>query len=884
MWCPGIPGSGKTTRTSLVVDHLADFQKINGNVGIAYVYCSYRDQEQQTAVNLVGAMLRQLLVKRIEKEGDMLPEVLSLYKRHSPEQTRPLLGQLIDLLVKLVPVHERVYLIIDALDECCTSNGARKAVIDLLRLLCDTTTRCSVFVTSRMSHVFEDGLGIKDCLRLNVTWDASDVRKFVRSYIKKHWPVAQALEDDWSLQEEIVQDLVGENNGVFLLVALQCSLLSTYKRIGDVRLYAKRVPRSLHGIYKKITDRIKISQSPQNVATAFEILYWVSNAKRPLTIAELQCALSLKVGSSKLDSWNFIPVNDMIELCDSLITVERATGVIGLVHYTAKEYLLSACHVFSPSLPVSVALKCLSCLSLEECRRGPCASDSELESRLRSIPLLEYAAKYWGNHMKDSRATEPLEPALRLLQDKSLLVSTWQIMHIPGARYPNYSQTYPQWASGLQLAAYFDLEWLVHRLANCGADIEIEDEYYGRPLHAAAVGGSLDVCHLLIQKGVDVNARGGRLDSALQAAASAGHNRVVQLLLDANADPNAQGGLYTTPLQAASLKGHFRIVQMLLQQGATVDAQTSSGRAALHCAAMHGHLRIVKLLLQRGANVNSRDNDNGRTALSWAAWNGHRGTVDLLFAWNADIDVVDDQSSTALHLALERHHEEIVQDLLDKGAKFDVVDASNRTQTQIALASMEKINTKEFEIHDHLTRALDRGSQAHVSVLRRKPEHQLHKVSLIIHVLLLRMVLIVRQAKFEFVLKKAFTLDDASAVDVRRNLIRERQALQNLNHPNVVKYVKYEEDEDHDQAFLYTEYCDGGSLSKYCGRKPQPLNSYTAWCIVFDLAAALAYCHHGLHMDEGGSFSLKHKWQTLLHRDIKPANSKFLYPAGLLHS
>ena len=145
-------------------------------------------------------------------------------------------------------------------------------------------------------------------------------------------------------------------------------------------------------------------------------------------------------------------------------------------------------------------------------------------------------------------------------------------------------------------------------------------------------------------------------------------------------------------------------------------------------------------------------------------------------------------------------------------------------------------------------------------------------------------MLTVCQADFELVLRKAFFLDHASAVDIKRNLIRERQALQNLNHPNVVKYVKYEEDKEHDQAFLYTEYCEGGSLSSYCGKKSPSLNLHTTWSIVYDLAAALAYCHHGLHLDEGGSFSLKHKWQTLLHRDIKPANSKFFRFGGLFHS
>ena len=718
-----------------MVDHLANIQKSNDKVGIAYVYCSYQDQDQQTAVNLVGAMLRQLLVERIEKDGDMLPEVLSIYQRHSPGQTRPLLGDLADLLKKQLAVHERVYLIIDALDECSKGNGTRGTIIDLLKTLRDISKRCSLFVTSRKAPYLEDELGINGCLRLDVRWETADLWNFVCSDIRKYWRTAKELERDSSLKNEIVGDLVENTNGVLLQVALQCSLLSTCTSSRQLRSLLDRPLTSLHDIYNKFINNIDL-QHHQDRGIAYEILYWVAHAKRPLTTAELQCALSLKMKGSKPYSRKSILENDMFNDRDSLITVERATGIVGLVHYSAKEYLLSASHLFTADYPRCVALKCLMCLSLEDCRRGPCASDSDLESRLQRIPLLGYAAKYWSDHVKDCRDLEPLERALKLLQDKRLLGTTWQIMHIPSVRYPNYSQTYPQWASGLQLAALFDLKELVPRLVDCGMDIENQDDFYGRPLHAAAANGSLDVCRLLVQKGVDVNARGGRLDSALQAAASAGHDKVVDLLLKAKADPNAQGGLYTTSLQAASLHGHFLIAQLLLQRGATVDTQILSGRTALHCAAMHGHLRIVDLLLQRGANVNARDNDTGRTALSWAVWYGHRDTVHFLFAWNADIDAVDHQNSTALHLALERHHEAIVQDLLAKGAKFDVIDTSDKTQLDIALASIEKINTGEFEIHDKLTKGLDQGSQANVSVLRRMPKYQLHKVGLIFFVTL----------------------------------------------------------------------------------------------------------------------------------------------------
>ena len=331
--------------------------------------------------------------------------------------------------------------------------------------------------------------------------------------------------------------------------------------------------------------------------------------------------------------------------------------------------------------------------------------------------------------MKHDQVGGTTAAAVNLVQDEDLLASAVQIMHLSSIRYPAYSQSYPRGVSGLQLAAYFGLETLVLSLLDCGLDFDkVNDNYYGHPLQAAAVGGSLNVCRLLVDKGADVNARGGRFDTALQAAADGGHALVTHFLLEHGADPNAQGGPAATSLEAASLKGHIQIVGELLKRGATVNTHNASGRTALHCASMHGHRDIVKLLLDNGAEIGSRDNGHGRTALSWAAWNGHSEIVDLLLLNLANIDAVDHQNSTALHLALERHHESTVQILLDKGAKFDVVNASNKTQIQIALASIEKISPIEFEIDHQLSRALDRGSQATVSVLRRKEEFRKHKV------------------------------------------------------------------------------------------------------------------------------------------------------------
>jgi serine/threonine protein kinase len=57
-----------------------------------------------------------------------------------------------------------------------------------------------------------------------------------------------------------------------------------------------------------------------------------------------------------------------------------------------------------------------------------------------------------------------------------------------------------------------------------------------------------------------------------------------------------------------------------------------------------------------------------------------------------------------------------------------------------------------------------------------------------------------------------------------------------------------------------------------------------AWSIVYQLSAALAYCHHGIIRTQSGSILREEKdreenvWVPVLHRDIKPENGKFSEP------
>ena len=724
LWCPGIPGSGKTTITSVVVDCLSNIYR-HDNVGIAFVYCNYQDQSSQTVTNIIGALLKQFLEKDFEQSGAISNDVLNLYRKHKSRYSHPSLEELTTLLYAQISAYDRTFIVVDALDECPQASGAREMLLDVLRYLRKPEMKSSLFVTSRFHSGIEAEFEGHE--KLEIAADSNDVKTYVQFMVQRHHRLTRFVDGNPVLQDMIVQTLTEKAQGMFLLVKLQMESISASATLRQLRNSLNRLPTSFDDLYSEMMHNIQ-EQGKDDRELAYQILFWISHARRPLKIQELQCALAMEWGSTEFDIDALPDKSFMLDVCGALVTVERSSNIIRLVHYTAQEYFERSKGVHFPKAEGAMALTCLTCLYLDDFRRGPCPDDGELERRVESMPLLEYAAKHWGSHMRPHSSEETINAAMALLSHEKALASAIQIMHASSVRYPNYSQRYPQHVTGLHLAAYFNLEELTAVLLKNGADHEQSNEYYGRPLQAASLGGSENICQLLLISGAKVNALGGRHETALQAAALAGHASVAHFLLKNDADPNATSGRCVTPLQAASFKGYVNIVKMLLEAGAAVNAQFKGGPNALHYAAMHGHAVITETLLKNGANIDSRDGDNGRTALLWAAWNGRSTIVQCLLDSGANIDAVDHQDSTALHLALERHHHPTVQILLDKGAKFDVVNTSNKTQVQLALASIEKINPVEFELDERLSKALELASQAEVKVLRRKAEVQVTQV------------------------------------------------------------------------------------------------------------------------------------------------------------
>jgi hypothetical protein len=89
LFCPGIPGAGKTMIAAIAIDHLLKVM-LTGVVGVAYVYCNYKAQTDQNAAGLLAAILKQL----VQARRSIAEPVELLHKQHADRGTKPSLEEI----------------------------------------------------------------------------------------------------------------------------------------------------------------------------------------------------------------------------------------------------------------------------------------------------------------------------------------------------------------------------------------------------------------------------------------------------------------------------------------------------------------------------------------------------------------------------------------------------------------------------------------------------------------------------------------------------------------------------------------------------------------------------------------------------------------------
>jgi hypothetical protein len=272
---------------------------------------------------------------------------------------------------------------------------------------------------------------------------------------------------------------------------------------GDLKIALNNLPRGKQGLdntYEQAIERIQ-GQEADFKKLAIQVLSWFVYAKRPLCGPELQHAPGVKTNNtSELDN-DFLPeLEDLISICAGLVTVDKESNVIRLVHYTTREYFKRTQKVWFPKAESDITTICVTHLSFSVFESGSCQADNEFKKRLGSHQLYDYAAHNWGNHAREAltlcqEAIDFLESELKVEAASQALLA---IERYPG--YSEYSQEFPRQMRGLHLAAYFGLKDAIIDLLEM-YDLKFEDSYNRTPLLWAAESRHEVVVKLLLKKG-----------------------------------------------------------------------------------------------------------------------------------------------------------------------------------------------------------------------------------------------------------------------------------------------------------------------------------------------------------------------------------------------
>jgi ankyrin repeat protein len=677
LFCPGIPGAGKTMITSIVINDLYIKFQNDASVGIAYIYFNFRRQQEQKPPDLLASLLKQLI-----QEQPFMPEhVKSLYERHKNKRTRPSFDEISKALDFIVADYSRAFIIIDALDEYQISDGGRERFLAKLFDL-QARTGANLFATSRLiPETVKEFEGRST--RLEIRASNNDLQRYLDGHMLK---LPSFVSRNADLQKDIKTAIINAVDGMyvpscylsvpnrlklvrFLLAQLHLDSLIGKRSPKAIRIVLEKLPEGSEAYdhaYNEAMERIE-GQVADSQELAKQVLAWIICARRPLTTLELRHAIALEIDESKIDEENLPEIEDMVSVCAGLVTVDEQSEIIRLVHYTTQEYFERTQTSWFPDAQKNIAIACVIYLSFDAFETGFCSTDKDFEARLQLNPLYDYAARNWGYHTR-AASIEAERSILDLLKSKAKVSASSQAMIASkrSAWHSGYSQEVPKRMRGVHLAAYFGLEKVMTALLKNGYDLYPKDSHGRTPLSWAADYGHETVVKLLLEKGAELESKDNHGRTPLLRTAWNGHEAVMKLLLEKGAELESIDNYSQTPLSLAAGNGHETVVKLLLEKGAELESKDKYSQTPLSLAAGNGHEAVAKLLLATASVDPDSKNINGRTPLSWAAANGHETVVKLLLA----TDGVDPNSrhikygQTPLHWAVANGHETVVKLLL----------------------------------------------------------------------------------------------------------------------------------------------------------------------------------------------------------------------------
>ncbi|KAH7194669.1 ankyrin repeat-containing domain protein [Fusarium oxysporum] len=704
LFCPGLPGAGKTVLVSIVIHHLQTLFDNDGNTGIAYHYCDFRHQDNENVNLILSSILKQLA-----QCLDSIPEAMStLYSMHKKRGTRPSLKEIASTLKTVVCLSSRNFIVIDGLDECLVWRDLMTELRGLQGV--------NILATSRVIPEIANDKGLKGSSVVEVHARETDIRKYLCRHMLK---LGRFVAHNQQLQEDVCKAILGASGGMFLLARLLLDSLGGIMSIKGLRDALSTLPTGVSAYdeaYEGAMKRIE-SQHGDRTTVAKDVLAWLVFAKRPLTIEELRIAVIIRETDSNIDEDSLMDIKDMVSVCAGLVTVDEKNDRVTLIHYTTKEYLKRTWPTWTNwhrDAEVVIATSCLTYLfsPVFDVEFSEMDQHLEREKAGRQVyPLLDYSLHHAALHARLVAAMPSFLFGFR--SSDSRIGKNWLLL-IAKAGKEQGEDT---------------IEWLIEQ----GVCTDVRDSKGRTPLHYAVLNGWVRCVQYLLGRGATMVSDVENM-TPLHYTIASGNEAIARVFLRAGTPVDT---LVTRQIHMATCQEDKAIYSAEESQQIVVrNSSKEQGLTPLHLAALTGSQRMTKFLLEHGANPNF-PSDSDETPLHLAlrqdlygprwpsnadfwkdpdnrvecvlehidsddegdyfrtqAWieKERSATIDLLLECpETNLNAQDIFGISSLHIAAQSSHlsESVTQKLIDKGA-----DISLRTKDKKTLLHFAILNGK----------------------------------------------------------------------------------------------------------------------------------------------------------------------------------------------
>ncbi|KAH8422526.1 uncharacterized protein LDX57_000280 [Aspergillus melleus] len=326
LWCHGIAGSGKSVIASLIADRLIQYKQDSATY-VAFIFAGTDTDHRNTAEDVLTSLLKQFLIET--ELSTYCSHLENMYTAHRLRKTRPSWEEYLDVFRLSMDKASKVFIVIDGLDQLGIDNESMTRLLNTL----EGWPHLNLLITARSKTPFTDSK--RPRAYVNISASSQDMKSYLEYRTTMVPGFQNLLARDASLQSALVDIIVEKSCGMFLMAKLHFDLIATKHCARDIQAALHAYPEFINYIYRKSWHKIH-EQDQDTIVLATRVLDMVCYTSKPLTMAELQHALSWRGvdGDCHDDMMN---ENFLISVCHGLIFL-APDGTVRLIHPTARHF------------------------------------------------------------------------------------------------------------------------------------------------------------------------------------------------------------------------------------------------------------------------------------------------------------------------------------------------------------------------------------------------------------------------------------------------------------------------------------------------------------------------------------------------------------------